>query len=179
MTKRGTVINKDQCQLPVMPNFSEGTIRLKGVSISKRARLWLKRVLSAPTKRWLKNLVAQISNSRFGKNHYSENPSCFPGRIFQPGDRVKVRSKDEITATLDHWGELKHCRFMDSMWQYCGSTQTVFKSVERFIDERDYQLKKVSGVVLLENSTCSGSLDYGRCDRSCYYFWRVEWLEKL
>jgi len=26
---------------------------------------------------------------------------------------------------------------------------------------------------------CQGTSDYGRCDRSCFYFWREEWLEKI
>jgi len=26
---------------------------------------------------------------------------------------------------------------------------------------------------------CQGTPDLGRCDRSCFYFWREEWLEKL
>jgi hypothetical protein len=26
---------------------------------------------------------------------------------------------------------------------------------------------------------CQGTKDFGRCDRSCFFFWREEWLEKL
>jgi hypothetical protein len=51
--------------------------------------------------------------------------------------------------------------------------------VERFVDERDYRVKKASGVVLLEGSLCQGTELYGPCDRSCFFFWREEWLEKV
>ena len=95
------------------------------------------------------------------------------------GDLVRVRSRVDIEATLDGWNELKGCAVMPDMWQYCGTTQRVFKVVERFVDERDYRLKKGTGIVLLEGLICQGTEDYGRCDRSCFYFWRVEWLEKI
>jgi len=48
--------------------------------------------------------------------------------------------------------------------------------VQRFLDERDYRVKKARGIVLLEGLTCEGTRDYGPCDRNCYYFWREEWL---
>jgi hypothetical protein len=82
-------------------------------------------------------------------------------------------------ATVDSWCQLKGCTFMPGMWEYCGTTQRVLKSVERFIDERDYLAKKCSGIVLLDGLTCQGLPEYGRCDRSCFFFWRVEWLEKI
>jgi len=80
---------------------------------------------------------------------------------------------------LDHWHSFKGCGFLDEMTRYCGTKQRVFKRVERFIDERDYRLKKASGVVLLDGVTCSGTGTTGRCDRSCFFFWREEWLEKV
>ena len=51
--------------------------------------------------------------------------------------------------------------------------------VERFMDERDYRMKKASGIVLLDGALCSGTGTTGPCDRSCFFFWREEWLEKL
>jgi hypothetical protein len=97
----------------------------------------------------------------------------------EAGDQVRVRSREEIGATLDRWGYLQGCGFLDEMAAYCGTTQKVLKRVERFIDERDYRLKKASGIVLLEGVMCPGTSTTGRCDRSCLFFWRDEWLEKL
>ncbi len=95
-----------------------------------------------------------------------------------PGDVVRVRSREEILGTLDHWSRLKGCSFMEEMWPYCGTRQTVLKRVSRFIDERDYRFKKCRGVVLLSGVMCEGVKDIKGCDRSCLFFWKEEWLEK-
>jgi hypothetical protein len=101
------------------------------------------------------------------------------GGGLQAGDLVRVKSREEIQATLNRWNRLKGCDIMEEMWLYCGTTQRVLKRVERFLDERDYRMKRCRGIVFLEGLTCEGTFDYGRCDRTCYYFWREEWLEKV
>jgi hypothetical protein len=65
------------------------------------------------------------------------------------------------------------------MWQYCGQEFRVLKVMERFLDERDYKVKKVRNLVLLENVICHGTTVFGQCDRCCHLFWRSEWLEKI
>jgi hypothetical protein len=95
------------------------------------------------------------------------------------GDVVRVRSREEIQATLDPFNELKGCAMLEYMWQYCGTTQRVLQPVERFLDERDYKVKKSRGVILLEGVICRGTPVFGRCDRCCFLFWREEWLEKI
>jgi len=97
----------------------------------------------------------------------------------KPGDWVIVKSKEEIKETVNNWNQLKGCAFMEEMWPYCGTKQRVLKRVERFLDERDYLVKKCKGIVLLEGVMCQGTKDFGPCDRSCFYFWREEWLEKI
>jgi hypothetical protein len=93
-----------------------------------------------------------------------------------PGNRCGSGREKTIQATLDPWNYLKGCGFMEEMWQYCGTHQRVLKPVRRFLDERDYRVKKARGIVLLEGLACEGTRDYGRCDRSCHYFWREEGL---
>jgi hypothetical protein len=105
-----------------------------------------------------------------------------PGPLADPlkaGDQVQVRSRQEIEATLDPFKELKGCAFLEYMGQYCGTQQHVLQPVERFLDERDYKVKKARGVVLLEGVLCPGTPVFGRCDRACLLFWREEWLEKI
>jgi len=97
----------------------------------------------------------------------------------QPGDLVRVRTREEIEATLDGQNELRSCLFMAEMWRYCGTEQRVLKLVERFLDERTYQVKRTSGIVLLEGVICQGMAFPQGCDRSCFIFWREEWLEKI
>ncbi len=97
----------------------------------------------------------------------------------QPGDLVRVKSRAEIQATLDRWDALKGCSVMEEMWPYCGTTQRVLKRVEKFLDERDYRVHRCKRTVILAGVNCSGTVDFGPCDRSCYFFWREEWLEKI
>jgi hypothetical protein len=97
----------------------------------------------------------------------------------EAGDIVRVRSQQEIEATLNHWRQLKGCTFMNEQVQYCGTRQRVLKRMERFVDERDLTVKKCNGIILLEGLTCQGTAEFGRCDRACCYFWREEWLEKI
>ena len=97
----------------------------------------------------------------------------------QAGDLVRVRTREQIEATFDGENELRGCLFMSEMWPYCDTEQRVLKRVERFLDERTYQVRTTSGIVLLEGIICQGT-DYPQgCDRSCFFFWREEWLEEL
>lgn len=100
------------------------------------------------------------------------------GRL-EAGDWVRVRSLEEIQSMLDPFKETRGCAFLDDMYKYCDTKQRVLKSMERFLDERDYKVKKVSGVILLENVICNGTPTFGKCDRCCFLFWREEWLEKI
>jgi hypothetical protein len=143
----------------------------------------VKRTLAVPwnyyVKRWLKNVYHAWSERRNPTSAQKLAADVHPGVPFQEGDWVRVRSLDEIASTLDPFHELKGCAFLENMNEYCGSRQRVLKVMHRFLDERDYQVKKVHGVVLLENVICQGTPVFGPCDRSCFLFWREEWLEKI
>lgn len=110
--------------------------------------------------------------------HVEEVEPAQPEKL-KAGDWVRVRSWEEIQPMLDPFKETRGCAFLEDMRKYCGTKQRVFKSMERFLDERDYKVKKVRGVILLENVICGGTPAFGRCDRSCFLFWREEWLEKI
>jgi len=97
----------------------------------------------------------------------------------KPGDTVRIKSRQEISRTLDDWNRSRGCAFMEEMWPLCGSVQRVRKRVHKFLDERDYKIKNCRGIVILEGITCSGTADFDDCDRSCFFFWREEWLEKV
>ena len=127
--------------------------------------------------RYIVNWVCKIpSGQSQSLPSKAKNPTI---GVLKAGDLVRVRSREEIQATLNNWNQLKGCAFMDEMWSYCGTTQRVFKRVERFLDERDYLVKRCKGIVLLEGLICEGTKAYGPCDRSCFYFWREEWLERI
>lgn len=96
------------------------------------------------------------------------------------GDVVRIRSKGQILVTLDKNNKLEGCYFMDEMWQYCGSHQKVFKKIDYFFDESNLRMCKASNTVILEGLYCSGKRPYKlNCDRSCFVFWKEDWLEKI
>jgi glycosyltransferase involved in cell wall biosynthesis len=168
----------NRCQLHDIPQIATGNLDAGPLSPYRRAKMMLKRRLSPRAKRRLKQRYTRLFDFLVRRERA---PADLPpaGLGLQAGDRVRVRSAGEIKAMLTPWGELNGCAFMDQMWQYCGTTQTVLKPVRQFLDERDYRMKKTRGIVLLEGAICPGMSDYGPCDRSCYFFWREEWLEKI
>jgi hypothetical protein len=171
------------CQIANLPQIYEAFAQVPPESFARRLRLVARRSLQARQVRALKMKSSQALGWFFdlieGSNRLAVPDAAVPNPLFRPGDLVRVRSREEIAATLNPWGQLRGCMFMPEMARYCGTTQQVFKPLERFVDERDYRVKRSHGVVLLAGLHCEGTSDYGRCDRSCFYFWREEWLEKL
>jgi hypothetical protein len=187
--KRGTELNpKDKdsrviCQNTYIPDLGEGPAETPWEPWTKRLRHFIRRRMKPRQVRAFKTKSARLldflsgrSRGRPGSSHQAAAPAV---PKFKAGDLVRVRTKEEIKSTLNYWGQLKNCRFMSDMSPYCGTTQRVLKTVERFVDERDNRIKKSHGLVLLEGVYCQGTPDFGRCDRSCFFFWREEWLEKL
>ncbi len=108
-----------------------------------------------------------------------DSPPGISSDRLQAGDWVRVRSLDEIEATFNHGKQVNGCAFMPEMAEHCGTKQLVLKPLKRFVDEHDLRVKKASGIILLEGVMCQGAAEFGSCDRSCYYLWREEWLEKV
>ncbi len=168
------------CQIPCVPNMSEGSAPIPNQTLMRR----IKRTLAVPwnyyVKRWLKRLYRSWKgwHNRYNSLTTAQNPVSSHTSL-AAGDWVCVQSEDKIRATLDPWSELKGCAFLPYMAEYCGTTQRVLQPVHRFLDERDYKVKKAKGVVLLQGVLCKGTPVFGQCDRACHLFWREEWLEKI
>lgn len=171
-----------ECQIPCLPRIADGPATLEPQPLARR----IKRVLARPwnyhVKRWLKRIDHAFASLRLTRGDDRQQAASKVSDLavsLQAGDWVRVRPREEIEATLDRWKELKGCAFLEYMWPYCGTTQQVLQPMERFLDERDYKVKKVKGIVLLKDVVCHGTPVFGRCDRCCHLFWRVEWLEKI
>ena len=102
-----------------------------------------------------------------------------PSPQLKAGDRVRVKSKEEILATLDRRNRRQGLGFMDGMWKYCGQIHTVRKPVRKIVDENVYREKAVRRVVILDGLFCEGTAAFPHCDRTCYFFWKEVWLEKV
>lgn len=104
-------------------------------------------------------------------------PSLMGGSRYRTGDRVVVRSKEEILATLDEHGCLDGMPFQPEMLQLCGTTTEVFavahKTCEYSMTKADG--RKVRRAVHLAAGRCDGSAHDG-CQQHCHLFWRDEWL---
>ncbi|HET6331548.1 MAG TPA: hypothetical protein VFF76_12235 [Holophagaceae bacterium] len=93
------------------------------------------------------------------------------------GQLVRVRSEEEIAATLDACGKLDGMPFMPEMVRYCGRVFRVYRRTEKTCVE-GHNLRRMKSAVLLEGLRCDGSL-HGGCQRNCLFFWKETWLEPL
>ena len=171
------------CQIPSLPKIAEGKADFEPQPIDKRIKRALARPWNYYVKKYLKRIMRWFSKLSDRNQPISAQQKQVEEKKnvvhLQGGDWVRVRSLEEIQGTLNRFKELKGCAFLEDMKQYCGTEQRVFKVLERFLDERDYQVKKARGIVLLDGVYCQGTPVFGRCDRSCLSFWREEWLEKI
>lgn len=161
-----------QCQIHCLAQMAQPLGRIERIGqLRFKAKRVFKRRLT-----YVRNRLRRVGGGAPMTTNQGQTP---PHRLLVAGQTVRVRSRAEIQATLDNWNRLKGCAFMEEMWPYCGTEQRVLKPVHWFVDERDYGYKKARGIVFLEGVHCQGTIDYGRCDRNCYFFWREEWLEPL
>lgn len=176
-------MNPKECQFISLPGIAEGNVQFPSLSLSKRLKIFVRRHVSTDTDRILyryyNTVMGWYLKSRGFNRPAPELDAFVPSEPLKAGDLVRIRSEEEIGATLNHLGQLRGCSFMSVQAPYCGTVHRVLKSMERFVDERDLRVKKCKGLILLEGVMCEGTTDFGRCDRSCLMFWREEWLEKL
>lgn len=171
--------HQTDCQIPCIKNISDGPQE----SSSRSLKLIIRSYLGPRKARFLERNINTLLNwyARLSKRDIKPAATTFHDSAthLKSGDFVRVRTLKEIEMTLDHWRRLKGCGFAPEMAKYCGTTQQVLKPVERFVDERDLRIVRTKGVVILDGLTCQGMGSFGRCDRNCFFFWRVEWLEKI
>lgn len=99
---------------------------------------------------------------------------------FFAGDRVVVRSPQEILSTLDADGTLDNHPFMPEMVEKCGKTFRVHRRVEKTCVETPPPVEPnrrfaKDDVVTLEGLRCDGSAHDG-CKRGCRFYWKEAWL---
>lgn len=94
----------------------------------------------------------------------------------QPGDWVKVKSQEQILATLDATGKLKGLAFGGDMTGTCGRTLQVHKRVHKIMDERNGHIREVKDTVMLSDSFCDRFLG---CARGMPILWREAWLDRV
>jgi hypothetical protein len=96
----------------------------------------------------------------------------------QPGEWVTIKSREEITATLDKNGCNRGLLFDGEMLLFCGKQFRVLRRVERIMEESTGRIIKPRGAsVILEGVFCTSR--FRRiCPRAIYSFWREIWLRR-
>ncbi len=95
------------------------------------------------------------------------------------GDRVRVRSRDEILSTLDERGRLDALPFMPEMLAFCGRTFEVSASAHKTCDTISQTGgRSMEAAVHLADLRCDGSA-HGGCQAACLLFWKDAWLERV
>jgi hypothetical protein len=95
----------------------------------------------------------------------------------KPGERVRVRSAQEILSTLDQYGTLEELPFMPEMLRHCGRTFQVSKSAFKTCDGAA-NMRRMKDTVHLEDLRCDGSA-HGGCQAGCLTYWKEAWLERV
>ena len=96
----------------------------------------------------------------------------------QPGEQVRVRTRQEIRQTVNREGRNRGLSFDVEMTPYCGRSMRVQRRVNRLIDDwTGRMLDLPSDCIVLEGAVCNG-LYHGLCTRRTDTYWREIWLER-
>ena len=106
------------------------------------------------------------------------------GRLdLQPGELVRIKSREEIEKTLDaKWNNRGLSFDPEEMAPYCGGVYRVHSSVTKIIDERTGHMREMKQpCIILQGVVCNA--EYARrrlnCPRIIYAYWRELWLERV
>jgi hypothetical protein len=100
-------------------------------------------------------------------------------RRLRVGDRVLVRSPEEILPTLDADGALDAVPFMPEMLDSCGKAFRVLRRVEKTcVDAHPMRRFPANDVVILDGPRCDGQAHDG-CKHGCRIFWKEAWLRPV
>jgi hypothetical protein len=97
----------------------------------------------------------------------------------QPGDHVRVKSKDAILDTLNANLLNRGMGFEEEMSRFCGREARVERRVQQVIDEKTSRMVQMkTPCVVLESLVCEGAY-HANCPRAWTCFWREAWLERI
>lgn len=115
--------------------------------------------------------------------HAARSAGTVRASELRAGDRVRVRSRGEILATLDGNGTAGGLPFMPEMLAFSGRTFAIDAVVHRTCDTvktsgTSGTTRSLPGAVHLRGVRCDGSA-HGGCQACCLIYWKEEWLETV
>ncbi len=132
-------------------------------------------ILNAFLLRWFGRRFPHIRGLAGGRT-----PSLQLG--LEPGEWVRVRSKEEIELTLNKGQRNRGLWFDVELVPFCDDgTYRVLRRVERIINEKTGELVRLRNpCIILEGVTCSGNYSHRRMfsRRHEYHFWHEIWLRR-
>lgn len=153
-------------------------IRQRDLSALQIARLFV---------RWLRLRLhrAMAGDDRIRGPHSKATPVAVLD--LKPGELVRIKTFDEIVATLDRKKRNRGISVCHEMTRCCGKVAEVRYRVTRLIEERSGTMRELNHTVTLQNprgepSLCDECLCYGEmgdCPRGELMYWREIWLERL
>ena len=137
--------------------------------------------------RWLYNAFQRLRGGNpfpRAKGHLIEpGPEPTSDLNLQPGEVVRVKSLEEILATLSHHSNSNRGLYFDAeMVPFCGKEFVVRTRIDRFIDERTGYVRRLkTPAVILERGFCKACYSDKRmfCPREIFSWWREIWLERV
>ncbi|MGW0042434.1 hypothetical protein [Rhodococcus sp. NPDC003348] len=97
----------------------------------------------------------------------------------RPGEMVRIKTKEQIMATLNEGRLNRGMGFDEEMSRYCGRTARVHSRVTRCLDEKTGRLLVMKNpCIVLEGIVCAGVYN-ANCPREFVSFWREIWLERV
>jgi hypothetical protein len=169
------------CQLQNLPEA--GAELSRGERFRLRASQGLRRVRRVVTDpRLLLEKVHLVPKRERPAFRGGPDPAVLSPLRLQEGERVRVKTMEQIRATLDPVGDCEGLGFMPIQAAFCGREFIVRKRVERFFDERTRRMLRIRNTVILDGVYCEpaagGPDDYSGCHRTCFLFWKEAWLER-
>jgi hypothetical protein len=97
----------------------------------------------------------------------------------QPGEMVRIKTKEQIEATLNEDRLNRGMGFEEEMSRYCGRTARVQARVTKCLDEKTGRMLTMKNpCIVLEDIVCAGVRN-ASCPREFIPFWREIWLERV
>jgi hypothetical protein len=97
----------------------------------------------------------------------------------QPGEMVRIKTKEQIEATLNKDRLNRGMGFEEEMARLCGRTARVRARVTKCLDEKTGRMLTMKNpCIVLEDVVCTGA-NHASCPRQFIPFWREIWLERV
>jgi hypothetical protein len=109
-------------------------------------------------------------------------PTPYRALDLQPGELVRIKSHDEILATLNTRSRNRGLYWDAEEVPYCGETHQVLKRVTKIVNERTGKMQEMkTPCIILDSVICQSKYSECRvfCPRSIYAYWREVWLDRL